>query len=226
MISIIIPTYMEEKNIGLTIKSIKKEMKKIGKKYEIIVVDKYSKDKTTKIAKRLGAKVLYDEFGKGSALIKGFNSAKGNVLISMDADLSNRAEELPLLIDAVENNFDACFGSRFILGGKTEDMSLLRKIGNKFFVMLVNLLYKTKYTDLCYGYRSFKKSALKKMELKEKGFGIETEMSIKAVKKGLKVMEIPSFEKKRLHGNSNLKTFKDGFVILKTICLSLQTNIK
>jgi len=221
MISIIIPTYMEERNIGLTIKSIKKEMKKIGKKYEIIVVDKYSKDKTTKIAKRLGAKVLYDEFGKGSALIKGFNSAKGNVLISMDADLSNRAEELPLLIDAVENGFDACFGSRFILGGKTEDMPLLRKIGNKFFVMLVNLLYKTKYTDLCYGYRSFKKSAFKKLDLKEKGFGIETEMSIKAVKKGLKVIEIPSFEKKRLHGKSNLKTFKDGFVILKTILSSL-----
>jgi len=212
---------MEEKNIGIAIKSIKKEMKKIGKKYEIIVVDKYSKDKTTKIAKRLGAKVLYDEFGKGSALIKGFNYAKGEFLISMDADLSNRAEELPLLIDVVENNFDACFGSRFILGGKTEDMSFLRKIGNKFFVMLVNLLYKTKYTDLCYGYRSFKKSAFKKLDLKEKGFGIETEMSIKAVEKGLNVMEIPSFEKKRLFGKSKLKTFKDGFVILKVILSSL-----
>jgi len=222
MISIIIPTYMEEKNIGITIKSIKKEMKKIGKKYEIIVVDKYSKDKTTKIAKRLGAKVLYDEFGKGSALIKGFNSAKGNILISIDADFSNRAEELPLLIDAVENGFDVCFGSRFILGGKTEDMSLLRYIGNKFFVMLVNLLYKTKYTDLCYGYRSLKKSAVKKLNLKEKGFGIETEMSIKAVKKGLKVIEFPSFEKKRLYGKSNLKTFRDGFVDLKAILKNMR----
>jgi len=222
MISIIIPTYMEEKNIGLVIKSIKKEMKKIEKKYEIIVVDKYSKDKTTKIAKRLGAKVLYDEFGKGSALIKGFNSAKGKILISIDADLSNRAEELPLLIDAVEDGFDACFGSRFIIGGKTEDMSLLRYIGNKFFVMLVNLLYRTKYTDLCYGYRSFKKSAVKKMDLKEKGFGIETEMSIKAVKKGLKVIEFPSFEKKRLYGKSNLKTFRDGFVDLKAILKNMR----
>lgn len=83
--------------------------------------------------------------------------------------------------------------------------------------MLVNLLFHAHYTDLCYGYRSFSRSAFRKLDLKEKGFGIETETSILAAKYGLKIIEIPSYEKKRAHGSGNLKTFRDGYVILATI---------
>ena len=81
----------------------------------------------------------------------------------------------------------------------------------------MNVIFHANYTDMCYGYRSFRKSALKKLDLKEKGFGIETEINIKAVKKGLKVIEIPSTEKKRASGTGKLTTFGDGYVILKTI---------
>ncbi len=135
----------------------------------------------------------------------------------MDADLSHKPNELKLLISGIEIGYDICMGSRFIIGGGTEDMSLFRKFGNKFFVGLVNLFYHTNYTDLCYGYRSFKKGVLEKLNLKENGFGIETEISIKAVKKRLKVIEVPSMEKKRSSGNGKLRTFKDGYVILKTL---------
>lgn len=221
LISIIIPTLNEEENIGEVIKEVKKELSKYGYRYEIIVVDGYSKDKTVEIAKSLGAKILYDSVGKGSALRKGMAHAKGDILVSMDADLSHKPEELRLLIAGIEIGYDICMGSRFIAGGGTEDMPLLRKLGNKAFVILVNLLFRSSYSDLCYGYRSFKKGVFQKLNLTEDKFGIETEISIKAAKLHLKVLEVPSLEKKRAAGAGKLKTFRDGYAILKTIFKNL-----
>lgn len=214
-VSIVIPTWNEEGNIGRVIPLIKKVM--ANSSYEIIVVDRYSKDKTTSIAKKLGARVLYDDIGKGSALIKGLENAKGKLLISMDADLSNEPKELKLLIAGIETGYDICMGSRFIIGGGSDDMPLIRKFGNKVFVLLVNFIFGANYTDLCYGYRSFKKGSLQKLGLKERGFGIETEINIKAIKRHLKVLEVPSMEKKRMEGVGKLNTFRDGYVILRTI---------
>ena len=96
-------------------------------------------------------------------------------------------------------------------------MPKLRVLGNKAFVHIVNLLYGTRYTDLCYGYRSFSRKALRKLDLKEKGFGIETEINIKAKKSGLKTLEVPSYEKRRENGEAKLHTVRDGLRILRTI---------
>lgn len=213
-ISIVIPTLNEEKNIRRVFEDIKNSIYKVD---EIIVVDGYSKDKTVQIAKKYGARVIYDDKGKGSALIKGMNIAKGDIIITMDADCSNTSKELGLLIEGIKAGYDVCMGSRFLQGGGTEDMPFYRKWGNKFFVFLVNLFWGMNYSDLCYGYRSFRKDCIKKLDLKSEGFGIETEISIKAAKKKLKVVEVPSFEKKRFHGEGNLRTFRDGWLILKTI---------
>lgn len=217
MISIIIPTLNEERNLAYVLKDVKKWFKKKKMDYEIIVVDGYSKDKTVEIAKRHGAIVFFDAVGKGSALRLGMKKAKGDVIIMMDADCSHRAIEFGLLIEGIKSGYDICMGSRFIQGGGSDDITFLRRIGNKFFVFLVNLIWKTKYTDLCYGYRSFNKKALKSLNLVSDGFGIETEISIKAVKEKLKVLEVPSYEKARKHGESGLRTFHDGWIILKTI---------
>jgi glycosyltransferase involved in cell wall biosynthesis len=165
----------------------------------------------------MGARVIYDHRGKGSALIKGFAAARGRIIISMDADLSHRPQELPLLIAGIETGYDVCVGSRFLTGGGSSDMPPLRIFGNKVFVSMVNLLYGSRYTDMCYGYRSFTKNAVHKLHLKEDGFGIETEINIKARKSGLRVLEVPSFEKKRDKGVGKLNTVRDGFVILRTI---------
>ncbi|MGC8586596.1 MAG: glycosyltransferase family 2 protein [Candidatus Micrarchaeia archaeon] len=220
-ISVIIPTLNEEKNVGRLLKEVKQELESYGYKYEIIVADGHSRDNTVKIARRFGARVIYDSKGKGSALRKGMAQAKGDILISMDADLSNKPNELRLLISGIEIGYDICMGSRFITGGGTEDMPLIRKLGNKFFVFLVNHIFKTNYSDLCYGYRSFRREAFKKLDLKEDKFGIETEISIKAAKLGLKVLEVPSFEKKRNAGEGKLRTVRDGYAILKTIAQNL-----
>jgi len=214
-VSIVIPTWNEKNNIGKVIRGVKKAL--TGYSYEILVVDRHSTDGTIGIAKSLGARVIYDDKGKGSALIKGFNEARGRIIISMDADLSNRPAELKLLITGIETGYDICMGSRYLTGGGSDDMPLYRKFANKGFVTLVNLIYGSKYSDMCYGYRSFSKNAFKKLRLVETGFGIETEISIEAKKEGLKVMEIPSFEKKRIEGVGKLHAFRDGYAILKTI---------
>lgn len=210
-ISTVIPTLNEEKNLPKLLKELSKHAD------EIIVVDGYSKDKTVKIAKKFGSKVIFDDKGKGSALRKGMEEASGDIIVSMDADLSHRCDEINLLIEAIRTGFDISMGSRFIQGGGTEDMPWYRKIGNKFFVLLVNSIWNTNYSDLCYGYRAFRKDCIKKLDLKSNGFGIETEISIKAAKKKLKVIEIPSYEKSRKGGIGKLRTFRDGFSIMKTI---------
>lgn len=217
-ISIIIPTLNEEKNLPVVLKEIKNFFRgRNDYSYEIIVVDKYSKDRTVEVAKRFGCSIIYDEIGKGHALKKGLEAAKGEIIVTMDADVSQRPIELGLMIEGVRAGYDIVLGSRFIQGGGTEDMPWYRKLGNKFFVFLVNLLWNIHCTDLCYGYRAFRNGTWKKLNLKSNGFGIETEISIKAAKRKLKVLEVPSFEKKRLYGRGNLRTFKHGWVILKTI---------
>ncbi len=218
-ISLVIPTLNEAQNLGRLMAQLKRVLK--GYRYEILVVDGGAKgpstDGTVSIAKSMGARVIYDHRGKGSALIKGFAAARGRIIISMDADLSHRPQELPLLIAGIETGYDVCVGSRFLTGGGSSDMPPLRIFGNKVFVSMVNLLYGSRYTDMCYGYRSFTKNAVHKLHLKEDGFGIETEINIKARKSGLRVLEVPSFEKKRDKGVGKLNTVRDGFVILRTI---------
>lgn len=211
LISVVIPTLNEEQNLPLVLNVLPKYID------EIIIVDGHSKDNTVKIAKKYKAKVIYDDYGKGSALIKGVKLAKGDIIITMDADCSNNVNELGLLIEGILTGHDICMGSRFIAGGGTSDMPFYRRWGNKFFVSLVNLFWRQNYTDLCYGYRSFKKGVFEKLHLSSKGFSIETEISIKAAKKKLSVIEVPSFEKKRVHGVGKLRTFKDGWSILKRI---------
>lgn len=209
--SIVIPTLNEEENLKILLGQID------TKNYELIVVDGNSTDKTVEIARNFGARVLHTDKGKGAALRKGISSAKNDVIITMDADLSHRISELRLLIEAIKSGYDICMGSRFIMGGGTDDMPFIRKIGNKFFVWLVNSIWGTNYSDLCYGYRSFRKDVIKNLRLESDGFGIETEISIKAAKKKLKVIEIPSYEKKRIHGEGKLRSINDGWLILKRI---------
>ena len=210
-VSIVIPTLNEEQNLPGVLSALPKTID------EVIVVDGYSKDKTASVAKRYGARVLYDKLGKGSALREGMRNAEGDIIVTIDADQSNRVSELNLLVEAIKVGYDIAMGSRFATGGGTHDMQWYRKLGNKFFVMLVNTLFHTKYSDLCYGYRAFRRTIIPRLKLESDGFGIETEISIRAAKLKAKVIEIPSLEKARRHGEGNLRTFADGWKIFRRI---------
>ena len=108
-------------------------------------------------------------------------------------------------------------GSRFMPGGGSADITRLRSAGNYALTFLVRIVHGARYTDLCYGYNAFWADVLPAMELRSMGFDIETEMNLRAHHTGLRVVEVPSFEAERIHGQSNLQTFPDGWRVLKMI---------
>jgi hypothetical protein len=96
-------------------------------------------------------------------------------------------------------------------------MTFERKLGNMGFVLMVRALFGGRYTDLCYGYNAFWRRAIPLLKLDGDGFEIETMMNVRALKVGLEVVEVPSFEHDRIFGTSNLNTFRDGWRVLRTI---------
>jgi glycosyltransferase involved in cell wall biosynthesis len=216
-IDVIIPTRNEEKNIANVIY----DLKALG--YDnILVVDANSEDRTVEIAKELGANVIFQQgMGKGAALREAFlhDLIDGDIVVMMDADGSMSAKEIPHFVKALDSGADLVKGSRFLPMGYSEDLSLLRRFGNHIMLLIVNAIWGTSYTDLCYGFGAFRKSALAKLNplLSATNFEIETEICIKAKKLNLKVFEVPSVEFRRNSGKSKLSTFGDGFRILKSI---------
>jgi len=218
-VTVIIPTLNEEENIAEVIH----ELKHLGF-LNLLIIDGNSQDRTVTIAKKLGVKVIHQNGqGKGNALRQAFSHNRQNgdydVVVIMDADGSMNPKEIFSLIEALKERVDLVKASRFVLQGYSDDMSLVRRIGNKLFVLLVNSFWSANYTDLCYGFAAFSKGAIEKLypHLKSTNFEIETEMFIKAKKLELKVVEVPSVELRRKHGKSNLNAVKDGFRIFKTI---------
>lgn len=187
---------------------------------EVIVVDGCSTDGTIEEIKkyRSDAKVFVEKpKGKGIAIRRGFEEATGDLIVMMDADGSHNPNEMKMLIEPVLNGYDVTKASRLLPGGGSDDFTPFRRFGNKMFVTMVNALYGSRYTDICYGYRAFKKDAARKLKCKSDGFEIETEQSILIIKRGLKVKEIPSFEARRKYGNSRLNAIRDGWRIFSTI---------
>ncbi|MHA1677030.1 MAG: glycosyltransferase family 2 protein [Candidatus Njordarchaeales archaeon] len=208
-VTIIIPTLNEEGNIGNTII----ELNRMGY-HHIVVVDGNSKDRTIEIAKEFGASVVIQNGkGKGDALCQVFNhDGLNDIIIMMDADGSMDPKEISLFIKTLKSGADIVKGSRFLPNGYSTDITHIRRLGNKILVFLVNLIWRTNYTDLCYGFMAFKKEVLKKLSsyLEAKKFDIEAEICIKAKKLKFKVVEIPSVESRRRHGKSNLNSLIDG----------------
>jgi hypothetical protein len=135
----------------------------------------------------------------------------------LDADGSTDPKEIPRFVDALLQGNDFAKGSRFIAQGGSGDITLLRHLGNLGLRSLVNILFSTHFSDLCYGYNAFWRHCLDYVTIDCDGFEIETFITLRIQKAGLKIIEIPSFEHKRIHGNSNLNTLRDGVRVLKTI---------
>lgn len=162
--------------------------------------------------------VIHEERpGKGVALRSGFDAASGDYVVMMDADCSMDPEEIPRYIEALHRGADIVKGSRFCEGGGTGDMSRLRRAGNRRLLALANLIYHTRHSDLCYGFMAMRRRALQGLDLDADGFEIEMQLIARASRAGLRVVEVPSFESKRQFGQSNLRTFRDGWRVLQTL---------
>lgn len=213
-VSVIIPTINEAKNLPHVLPLIP------GWVHEVIIVDGCSTDGTVDVARRLRSDVrIIEEHrkGKGAALRAGFDAAKGDIIAMLDADGSMNPKEIILFVAALMAGADFVKGSRFIQGGGTSDMTLFRMSGNWCLTMVVRLLHGQRFTDLCYGYAAFWARHRASLELNCDGFEIETLLSIRAIKRRLKIFEVPSFESCRIHGQSNLRAIPDGWRVLKTI---------
>ena len=216
-VTVVIPTLNEERSIAEVIR----ELNHLGY-HNVLIADGNSQDRTVEIAKEFGANIMIQNGrGKGTALRQAFNHdcVDGDVVVMLDADGSMNPKEIPMLIDALDSGADLVKASRFLGYGHSEDMSLIRRIGNRFFLMLVNTFWSANYTDLCYGFGAFRNDAVNRLYpyLKAKNFEIETEIFIKAKKLRLNVVEVPSVESRRRYGKSNLRAILDGFCILRTI---------
>lgn len=213
-VSIIIPTRNEEKNLYHLLPKL------ASIDYEVILVDGHSTDDTVAVAQRLLPSIhIYQQKkrGKGDALRTGFAVATGDIIVTLDADGSADPAEISRFVEALMDDHDFAKGSRFLKGGGSHDLTWLRSLGNYGLCQMVNILFRRKFSDLCYGYNAFWRRCLAGIRLDCNGFEIETQLSLRIHKAGYRIVEVPSVELPRIHGESNLNTFRDGWRILRTI---------
>jgi glycosyltransferase involved in cell wall biosynthesis len=222
-VSVVIPALNEARNLKHVFARMPADV------YEIILVDGHSTDETVAIARQLRPDiriVAQNRRGKGNALMCGFAECTGDIIVMIDADGSTDPDEIPAFVAALAAGADFAKGSRFTFGGHSHDITSLRKIGNRALNGLVNLLFKTRFTDLCYGYNAFWASCVPSFELAVgepgeqvwgDGFEIETILNVRAARSGARIVEVASVEHARIHGESNLRIFRDGLRVLRTI---------
>ena len=219
LVSAIIPVFNEEQTVGNIIQRAKAVLEKLGFRYEIIVVDDCSSDRSLETAKREGVKVylLKEHMGKGYALRAGLAKAKGEVVVTIDSDGSHRPEELPLLlIPVLQNHADLVIGSRY-LNQEPVAARKLNAFGVRLFNFLIKLFTNATVSDSQSGYRVMKSTVLAGMRLKSVEYEIESEMLVKTARRGFRVMEVPITFEQRTYGRSRLDPLVDGFKILLSI---------
>jgi glycosyltransferase involved in cell wall biosynthesis len=188
--------------------------------HEVLLVDGGSTDDTVEVARQLypTIRVLRQiGRGKGQALRQGFTATTGDLIVMLDADGSTDPREIPFFVGALMAGADFAKGTRYAQGGGSADTSIPRAFGNRTFTLMYRLLFRNRCTDLCYGYNAFRAEILPLLDIDTDGFEIETLMNTRVFRAGLKVTEVPSFEARRIHGDSKLRALPDGWRILRTL---------
>jgi glycosyltransferase involved in cell wall biosynthesis len=213
-VSVVIPALNEARNLRHVLSNLPDGL------FEILLVPGNSTDDTLVVARTLQPEVRVihqTRNGKGNALACAFAAARGDIVITLDADGSANPEEIPAFVGALLSGADFAKGTRFIQGGGSHDMTRVRYLGNWGLTRLANALHGTHYSDLCYGYNAFWRRCLPQLNVDIDGFEIETLINLRAANSGMRITEVASFELDRIHGHSNLKTFRDGWRVLGTI---------
>ena len=219
-ISIVIPAKNEEATLAEVIKGVRP----FGD--EILVVDGHSKDRTTSIAKELGARVIFDHgLGKGDAIRCALSAINGEITVFIDADGSHDPNDIPKLTDPIiEGQADLVIGSR-MRGGSDELHSdvfeAIRLIGSTVITQAINLRFGVKLTDYQNGFRAGRTDMLRRLPLRENITTIEQEMAIKALGMGFRVIDVAAHESVRKGGVTKISVLKVahlyGFELLKDL---------
>ena len=223
-VSVVIPVFNEELTIGDIVARTRSTLEQIKLPYEVLVVDDGSVDRSAEISQASEAHVLRETHqGKGRALRLGFKRAKGDVIVTLDADGSHQPEEIPLVLRYImKNKVDFVVGSRFLFNTHINNAKIpnVNRIGNRMFNNLIRLLTGVKISDSQSGFRAIRSSILKKMKLNSRGYEVESEMLVKALKMGVRATEIPISFEQRTIGKSKLDPLRDGARILFSIIAS------
>lgn len=220
---VIIPAFNEERSVGHVLQDIPTDLAAT-----VIVVDNNSTDRTAAVASQHGAVVVKQPSkGYGSACLAGIAHAESlnpDVAVFLDADYSDHPEEMSALVAKIAEGYDMVIGSRTL--GKAQEGALLPQArwGNWLAVTLIRILYGFKYSDLG-PFRAIRWEKLLELDMQDRNFGWTVEMQIKAVKKGLKITEVPVSYRKRI-GVSKVTgtlsgTLLAGYKILYTIFRSI-----
>ena len=213
-ISVVVPARNEADNLQYVLPRIPSFV------HEVILVDGHSTDATIAEARRLLPAIRIIEQrgrGKGDALRAGFAASTGDIIVMLDADGSADPSEIRRFVEVLTQGNDFAKGSRFLKGGGSVDITGLRRVGNYGLNKLVNILFRTHFSDLCYGYNAFWRDCLNYVEIDSDGFEVETLINIRMRLAGLAIAEVPSYEYQRIYGESNLHAFRDGWRVLQTI---------
>ena len=220
-VSVVIPCKNEARNLPIVFDTLPDWIS------EVVLVDGQSVDDTVAVAKECypEIKIVHQVgAGKGDALRAGFAACTGDIIVMIDGDGSTDGQEIVRFVAALLAGADYAKGSRFASSGGSDDITWHRRLGNRVLCGMVNVSLGTRYTDLCYGYNAFWSRVLPSLHLDCLGFEIETMMNIRAARAGLRVQEIPSHEKCRVHGTSNLRVVFDGWRIFKVIAAETLAN--
>jgi glycosyltransferase involved in cell wall biosynthesis len=226
-VSIVVPALNEALNLSVVLPLLPEV-------HEVILVDGGSVDGTVAAARRALPDiitVLQCRKGKGNALAAGFARVTGDIVVMFDADGSADPEEIERFVKALTDGADFAKGSRFTQGGDSADITRIRRLGNLFLNSLFNLGFKTRYSDLCYGYNAFWADMIPLLDLPDHagpapangkmlwgdGFEIETVINCRFAAAGARITEVPSVEKLRMFGESNLHAVSDGLRVLRTL---------
>jgi len=188
---------------------------------EVFAVDGGSTDGTLEFYKQNGIRVLNQKSkGRGEAFRLAIEEAGYENMVFFSPDGNENPMDIPRLFELLEQDYDMVIASRFIKGGRCdEDDKIIkpRKFGNKTFTNIINILFKGNLTDSINGFRGITKTAFRKLEPDAHGFGIEFQLSVRALKNNMNIIEIPTIERERIGGESTAGSFKVGSYFVKLI---------
>lgn len=233
-VSVIIPCHNEANNIERLLSGLLRVLHERGIDAEIIVVDDNSSDKTTEEVRRKVAaheciKLVERRDGKcgvGRTLKAGFSCASGDIVITMDGDLSHDPADIPRFLHEIEAGADLVIGSRYGDVGGEAHMPASRKLLSGGYSRLARLLFRTKLTDLTSGYRAIRKDALDKLHPTSNGFAIHAEIHLKALNSRLRVTQVPIVYHRRLSGSSKLSYLRVGVPYVRVLVKELWRKLR